>query len=158
MNLLSWKPAYALGIPSVDLEHQELIAMINATHVRLEQASEDVTDRDAIAAMLGEIHAAIAAHFALEERVMRTAGYAGYVAHKDDHENLLEQILAMMDVYAADPEQGRQQLSRSLSEWFGRHFSSFDASLHGELVACNSQSGSDPGDASRSQARREEES
>ncbi len=133
MNLLSWKPAYALGIPSVDSEHQELIAMINAAHARLDLASKDATEQEAVAAMLGEIHAGISAHFALEERVMQIAGYADYAAHKDDHENLLEQILDMMDVYAEDPEQGRLLLSRSLSDWFGRHFSSFDASLHGEL-------------------------
>jgi len=134
MSLLFWKPEYALGIPSVDLEHQEMIALINAAHARLNPASDSPIDRGAVAAMLGEIHAGIAAHFALEERLMRTAGYAEYAAHKDDHEKLLEQILDMMDVYAADPEQGRQQLSLGLSDWFGGHFSSFDARMHGELV------------------------
>lgn len=134
MNLLSWKPAYALGIPSVDLEHQQMIELINQAHARLDSASGQAINREAVSAMLGEIHAGIAAHFALEERLMRAAGYAGYTAHKDDHEQLLEQILDMMDVYAADPEQGRQQLSRSLSDWFGNHFSSFDARMHGELA------------------------
>ncbi len=133
MNLLSWKPAYALGIASVDREHQQMIASINAAHARLKIASIHATSRDAVAAMLGEIHAGIAAHFALEERLMRAVGYAGYAAHKHDHEKLLEQILDMMDVYAADPEQGRQQLALGLSGWFGGHFSSFDARMHGEL-------------------------
>jgi hemerythrin len=84
--------------------------------------------------MLGEIHAGIAAHFALEERLMRAAGYAEYAAHKDDHERLLEQILDLMDVYAADPEQGSRLLSEQLSDWFSRHFASFDARMHGKLV------------------------
>lgn len=134
MKLLSWKPEYALGIPSVDLEHREMIELINAAHGRLDIVTNAAADRDAVAAMLGEIHAGIAAHFALEERLMRTSNYREYPAHKGDHERLLEQILDLMDVFAADPEQGRQQLAHRLSDWFGGHFATFDARMHGELV------------------------
>ena len=130
MSLLAWKPAYSLGIPSVDLEHREMIALINEAHERLEGRA----DRESVEAMLGEIHAGIAAHFALEERLMRVAGYAEYEAHKGDHERLLEQILDLMDGYAADPERGRVQLGQRLSEWFRGHFASFDARMHGALV------------------------
>jgi hemerythrin len=130
MTLLKWKPAFSLGIPSVDLEHREMIAMINEAHEGLEGR----IDPASIEAMLGEIHAGIAAHFALEERLMRAAGYAEYGAHKDDHEKLLDQILDLMDVYAVDPENGREALQKGLSDWFGSHFATFDARLHGELV------------------------
>jgi hemerythrin len=130
MNLLVWKPSYSLGIPSVDLEHQEMIALINQAHAGLAGR----VDRSSIEAMLGEIHAGIAAHFALEERLMRAAGYAEYAAHKEDHERLLEQILDLMDGYAAYPEQGSRLLSERLSDWFAEHFASFDARLHSKLV------------------------
>jgi len=130
MTLLKWKPAFSLGIPSVDMEHREMIAMINEAHDGLEGR----IDPASIEAMLGEIHAGIAAHFALEERLMRAAGYAEYGAHKDDHEKLLDQILDLMDVYAVDPEGGREALQQGLSDWFGSHFATFDARLHGELI------------------------
>jgi len=107
-----------------------MIAMINEAHEGLEGR----IDPASIEAMLGEIHAGIAAHFALEERLMRAAGYAEYGAHKDDHEKLLDQILDLMDVYAVDPENGREALQKGLSDWFGSHFATFDARLHGELV------------------------
>jgi len=129
MKLLAWKPSYSLGIPSVDLEHREMIALINQAYAAL----QGKFDQAAVEAMLGEIHACIAAHFALEERLMRESGYAGYAAHKDDHERLLEQILDLMDGYAADPEAGGRELSERLSDWFGGHFASFDARLHGAL-------------------------
>ena len=29
MSLMKWKPSFSLGIPGVDLEHRELIEMIN---------------------------------------------------------------------------------------------------------------------------------
>ena len=129
MALLEWKPAYSLAIPSVDLEHRQMIAMINECYAALDQEPEPQAVRD----FLGDIHAGIAAHFALEERLMREAAFPGYPAHKEDHEALLDDIRELMDAYAKDPEAGRIQLRERLAAWFGRHFSTFDAQLHEQL-------------------------
>lgn len=126
MTLLQWKPAYTLGIPSVDHEHRELISMINEAYAHLEGSSGIA----AIEACLEEIYAGIASHFALEERHMREAEYAEYAAHKDEHEDLLDQIRDMMDEYASDPVTGRKTLQQCLADWFGAHFATFDARLH----------------------------
>jgi len=129
MTLLKWSPAYSLGIPSVDHEHRELIGMINSVYDHMAEAS----DPAAIESCLEDIYAGIASHFALEERHMREAAYEEYDAHKDEHENLLDQILDMLDEFADDPESGRKTLQNSLSDWFGTHFATFDARLHHNL-------------------------
>jgi hemerythrin len=126
MTLLQWKPAYTLGIPSVDHEHRQLIGLINEAYGHLEGSA----DPDAIERCLGDICAGIAAHFALEERHMREAGYAEYAAHKEEHEDLLDQIRDLMDEFAADPRSGRASLEQRLADWFGGHFATFDARLH----------------------------
>jgi len=126
MQLLQWKPSYALGIPSVDTEHRELIRVINAVYGQLENDH----DPDQVQAVLGDIHAQIAAHFALEERIMRAANYSEFVQHKDSHEELLDQIRDLMDSYAVDPETGKELLQSRLADWFGVHFATFDARLH----------------------------
>lgn len=129
MTLLKWKPAYTLGIPSVDYEHRELIAAINSVYRHMSESSEPAV----IEAGLEDIYAGIAAHFALEERHMREAGYEEYAGHKEQHEELLDQIRDMMDVFAEDPEAGRRTLQERLGDWFGRHFATFDARLHERL-------------------------
>jgi hemerythrin len=126
MQLLQWKPSFSLGIPAVDLEHRKLIGMINDVYARI----DDEHDAESVQIALADIHAGISAHFALEERVMREAAYPEYAAHKDNHEDLLDQIRDMMDSYADQPETGREMLRRSLSDWFGQHFATFDARLH----------------------------
>jgi len=126
MQLLQWQPSYSLGIPAVDLEHRQMIDTINEVYASV----EDQNDAPAVQAALAEIHAGIAAHFALEERVMKDAGHEEYAAHKDNHEALLDEIRDMMDVYADDPGAGRELLRRRLSDWFGLHFATFDARLH----------------------------
>lgn len=129
MTLLEWKPEYCVGDAAIDHEHEHMIGQINALY---DQLGESV-DAETIEAVLGEIHADISAHFALEERLMREASYAEYEDHKKDHEDLLDQIHDLMDSFYADPSEGQELLKSQLSGWFGRHFSTFDARLHQKL-------------------------
>jgi hemerythrin len=129
MTLLTFKPEYSVGIDSMDHEHRQLIRLIN----ELYEEMKDRHDPASIEQFLGDIHAAIASHFALEERLMQKAGYEEFEAHKEDHENLLDQIGDMMDEFDQDHERGAEMLERSLSGWFSNHFSTFDARLHGKL-------------------------
>ena len=126
MTLLKWKSAYSLAIPSVDLEHREMIALINQCY---DQLGENA-DNDSIERFLGEIHSGISAHFALEEQLMLRAAYPEYEAHKEDHEELLDEIRDLMDQYVENPDAGAAILQERLANWFGRHFSTFDARLH----------------------------
>ncbi|MDH4049752.1 MAG: hemerythrin family protein [Gammaproteobacteria bacterium] len=131
MKLLDWKSQYSVGVESVDFEHRQMIDLINELYTELSERR----DPDSIEQFLGDIHSAISMHFALEERIMQEAGYEEFSAHKEDHEDLLDQIRNMMDVFADDTEAGFPELGKRLSDWFGAHFSTFDARLHGKLGA-----------------------
>ena len=129
MTLIRWKPSFSLGIPSVDHEHRELIGAINTVYDSMQADASQET----IESCLEDIYADVASHFALEERHMRDSDYEEYEAHKDEHEDLLDQIRDMMDLYEDDPESGRLLLQQKLSDWFGIHFATFDARLHHKL-------------------------
>jgi hemerythrin len=129
MSLLQWKPEFSVGIDAMDDEHREMIDLINETYQRLASDS----DSDQVEECLGEIFNTISMHFALEEKMMRNANYAEFQAHKEDHEDLLDRLRDLMDEFVDDPKAGATQLEQSLSDWFGDHFSTFDARLHGQL-------------------------
>ncbi|MBT8136807.1 MAG: bacteriohemerythrin [Gammaproteobacteria bacterium] len=129
MTLIEWKKEYSVGVASIDQEHQELIELINDIYTRMRDPLSVAT----IDYHLGEISSNIAAHFALEERVMREARYDELDAHKEDHEKLLDEIHDLIDRFAADPESGRELLQERLSDWFANHFATFDARLHKKL-------------------------
>lgn len=129
MTLLRWKPEFSVGDAAIDHEHELMIQQINTLYDQLGSP----VDAAAVEAALGEIHADISAHFALEERLMREANYIEYADHKDDHEELLDQIHELMDDYHQNPESGQELLKLKLSGWFGRHFATFDARLHSKL-------------------------
>lgn len=129
MKLLEWRPEFSVGNAAVDHEHRELIDLINSIHAGVSQGA----DRDQLASGLGEIYAQIAAHFALEEKMMRDADYAGYGVHKDDHESLLDQLAEIIDAVELEGKHQEQALSSALNLWFSEHFRTHDARLHGRL-------------------------
>ena len=126
MNYLQWREEFSIGVDSVDFEHQELMDMINMIYAELDNRR----DVEEIKRTMGEVHAEISAHFALEERIMRYARYAEFEEHKNDHENLLDQIRTMMEAIENDPENALDVLSETLADWFRSHFVTFDARLH----------------------------
>ena len=126
MNLINWRNEFRVGVAEVDYEHQELIELINTLH---QSVLEGVT-REQVVAGLGEIFAQIAAHFALEEKVMRETRYPAYREHKADHEVLLDDLRDIMDEVEDDGDFDETQLSMDLDRWFSDHFRTHDAKLH----------------------------
>lgn len=126
MPLIQWKKEFETGVADVDHEHRELVDLINRLHEQVQAGA----DRERIAEFLGEVFARIAAHFALEESIMRKHDYDEYTAHKSEHEKLLDDIRDIMD--AAEADYGTA-LSDTVKDWFVNHFKSKDARLHKKL-------------------------
>jgi len=129
MSLIQWKPEFSVGNAAVDHEHRELIQLINDVHAAVGSGAR----RGRLAAGLGEIYAQIAAHFALEEKIMRDTGYADFGPHKADHESLLDQLADIIDGVEMGKKLDERDLSFRLSRWFTEHFSTHDAKLHRRL-------------------------
>ena len=129
MNLITWKDEFSVGVAAVDFEHRELIELINGLDADMQKDATQTTVVEA----LGEIYARISAHFALEEKVMREAGYDGFATHKHDHERLLDELLDVIDTVDDAGHYDRAGLSRDLDRWFSDHFRTHDARLHQRL-------------------------
>jgi len=129
MSLIDWRDEFSVGVDAIDHEHREMINLIND----LDAAMQEEASHGAVVATLGDIYARIAAHFALEEKIMRNAAYAGYSAHKQDHELLLDSLLNVIDAVDADGHYDRDALSHILDTWFSEHFRTHDAKLHQAL-------------------------
>jgi hemerythrin len=129
MSLITWKDEFSVGVAAVDLEHRELIELIN----RLDTDMHEYATQTTVVEALGEIYARISAHFALEEKIMREADYEGFANHKKDHELLLDELLNVIDNVDDAGRYDRTGLSRQLDSWFSDHFRTHDAKLHQRL-------------------------
>ena len=126
MTVLQWREEFSIGIEEVDHEHRELIELIRNLQQNL-QAGADV---DEVINVLGEIYAQIAAHFALEEKMMRKTRYPALADHKEDHETLLDDLRDIMDEVEDEGVLDEAQLTDDLDRWFSDHFKTHDAKLH----------------------------
>jgi hemerythrin len=125
--LIEWRKEFETGVAEVDFEHRELVNLINALHSEIEAEAP----RERISSFLGEVFAKIAAHFALEETVMRKHGYDDYAAHKAEHETLLDEIRDIMDAHEeGDADDYGTALGDTVAAWFVNHFKTRDARLH----------------------------
>ncbi len=124
---IKWTDNFSIGVASVDQEHRELVSLVNSVITAMEGDESTDTVLDG----LGEVYAKIAAHFALEELLMRRESYRDYMLHKEDHERLLDEIRDLMDVYEdGSYHDNRDEFIDEIAEWFVRHFSTMDAKLH----------------------------
>ena len=129
MSIIDWRDEFSVGVASVDQEHREMIGLIN----ELDDAMGQDADHATVIGTLGEIYARIAAHFALEEKIMRDVSYVDLSSHKEDHENLLDALSMIIDGVDEEGRYDRGRLSRELDEWFTNHFRTNDAKLHRRL-------------------------
>ena len=125
MSLVEWRSEFETGIPGVDHEHRQLVELVNELPGVL-----DAQPNAAAMKVLGDIHAAVAAHFALEERMMRESRYDEYREHKADHDRLLDEFRDLMDDYEAGAWVDRDRFAGVVAEWFATHFRTRDARLH----------------------------
>jgi len=116
---LEWTEAYSIGIAPLDYEHRNLFSTLNWLHGEFDRHE----DADRIEDTLGdEIHARMAAHFALEEKVMRENKYARYAEHKAEHDALLDDLTEAMVRYVAEPsDEITDDLKGRLTAWILDH-------------------------------------
>ena len=126
-KLVDWRDEFEIGIPEVDYEHRAMIDLINSTYTDLLLGNASADE------LLGEIYLRISSHFALEEKDMMAMQWTEFEQHKNDHENLLDQLRDIMDDVAASAEVDSEHLGARLSAWFTDHFGTFDARLHRAL-------------------------
>lgn len=126
MVLIDWNEDFAVGIPEVDNDHQELIQDINDLYEQLGSDLHELTVMD----FLGAVYAEAREHFIREEDLMLEHDYPGYEDHKAEHEQFLERMGELMDEYQDDVHNEEGGMSLWLSHWFVNHFQGHDAYLH----------------------------
>jgi hemerythrin len=126
MVLIEWKDEFCVGIADVDHEHQEIINLINNLHDAMSGENATISVMD----FLGEIYSHVSAHFALEEKIMRSHKYDQYTEHKADHERLLDELRDIMDDYEENAYFSDEEFAGQVERWFTDHFKTKDARLH----------------------------
>ena len=125
-TLLRLDDSFLIGIDELDYEHKVLIDDINRLHEELARHDE----KSEIERCLGDIHARMQAHFALEEHVMKERKYEFFDEHKREHEALLNSYTEGMVQFLNDTGvSASPPIEDSLKHWVVEHIRSSDKKM-----------------------------
>jgi hemerythrin len=109
-------------VPEIDAEHRTIFAKAGELH----QAVLAEKDTAELQALLKDLIAHAAKHFAHEEEMMRAASYPGYEWHKGQHDALRAKVRSAQRRMKAGQPDGTLELLKYLSEWLKNHTSVTD--------------------------------
>ncbi|HLN64024.1 MAG TPA: bacteriohemerythrin [Symbiobacteriaceae bacterium] len=89
--MFQWHPDLALGVPTVDAQHQEIFRRIN----RLLEAARNGEGRKELADTLEFLTQYVVQHMAAEELIMIRAAYPDYAAHRQQHLEFMNQVFQL---------------------------------------------------------------
>lgn len=83
-----WRDEYALGIAEIDDQHETLLEYIT----EFEKAVEGKAHWNTVQPLIARARECAKFHFAVEESLMQIVGYPRFVAHRAEHQHVLEQL------------------------------------------------------------------
>ena len=122
MAIITWNDNLSVGVKSIDLQHQELIRMINDLH----DAMKTGKAKNVLGEIIGGLLIYTKTHFSTEERLLQQHDYTQLPQHKIEHEKFVREI----SDFKKDFDEGRLGLSIKiitfLKDWLLNHIKGTD--------------------------------
>ncbi len=131
MPLITWSAQLSVGIESIDRDNiKKLINMINA----LNDAIADGSSKDIMQKIFDGLAVYTEKHFGYEERLFAQYGYEETVAHKAEHEALLNQVVELKKKMESGDFMIGIEVMAFLKEWLTNHIMRTDKAYSKFLV------------------------
>ncbi len=124
-----WSPAYSVNIQAIDDQHRELVSILNRLFVAVAKREGD----QAIVGILDALLTYTGTHFALEERLMKQAGYEDYEAHKAEHRKLLAELDQLCKKHMIEEKAIYFEMLSFLKTWLRAHIQGVDTKYSAAL-------------------------
>lgn len=117
MALLRWHSRYSAGVKALDDEHKVLIATLNELHAAMMKGK----GKSVANPILKRLLEYTSSHFATEERLMSSCGFAGLAEHRTRHEKLTNQVVEYLGRHQKSEGDMYIPLLHFLRDWFRVH-------------------------------------
>jgi len=121
--LFPWSEEYQVGIGFVDVQHEQLVDIIN----RLHQAMLAGKGKQVVGKALEELILYAQAHFIEEEKVLESCGYPEFPALHVENERLTYAVLEFHQKLMSNQLGLTDAVMGFLKDWLGEHMQSVDA-------------------------------
>jgi hemerythrin len=120
-----WKKQYAVGVPAIDEQHQEIFRRIEKLH----QALWDGQSPDELIRTLAFLDDYTQAHFRAEEALMEAHAYALLPQHRAEHADLIRQLAGWKAEAARGGLRLTMEVATTLATWLRAHIAMSDRAL-----------------------------
>lgn len=114
---MDWKQDYSVGMPDIDQQHKQLLAIINRLHDVMKAGSPHVQLMSVVNELVDYTHQ----HFAYEERMLIAAKYPDVEEHIRKHRSMTTQVAAYREKVRDDKASAPLQLMEFLKAWLSHH-------------------------------------
>jgi hemerythrin len=121
-KLIEWSDDLSVGIQEIDEQHKVLVNLVNEMH-------DAVKGHDAGGHAMSVLDMLVdytRIHFAVEESLMRIFEYPKYADHKQQHEQLLREVLTLRAELQSGKERIGLKLLHFLRMWLANHIQESD--------------------------------
>jgi methyl-accepting chemotaxis protein len=131
MQLIAWDSAFVTGLAELDKHHKNYIDTINRYYGMM------MTGDGGAGALklLAFIEREMPAHFAAEEREMRTRNYPETAQHLEGHRIFLERLKTSRAALERNDPAAAAEMFKFLAKWTREHFTNYDRNLARFLAA-----------------------
>lgn len=125
MALIEWDDTWVCGIDIIDLQHMNLVAVINELYDSVSQGENDAHVTEA----LQKLKEYTQYHFTEEQGIMSTYGYPDYDGHRRAHVQFEQEIEELdLDRLLGDEDVSIRALT-FLKQWLFQHIKGVDMKL-----------------------------
>ena len=117
MPLFEWSDKFSVNVREMDQQHKKLFGLINDFY---EALFED-TEMEIIEKIFEGLLDYTEVHFAREEELMKQYSFSGCSVQKQQHENLVNEVLDMNKRYLADDKEVSVRIAILLRDWLQDH-------------------------------------
>ena len=130
MALITWSDEFSVGVPSIDEQHKKLVNMINGLNDSLEKGEAN----EMIVKIFNGLAVYTQKHFAYEEELFAEHGYPAQASHKQEHDDLINQVVELKKKLDAGDFMIGAELMSFLKKWLTNHILGSDKQYSGFLV------------------------
>lgn len=119
---IEWSADLELGIPEIDKQHRELVAILNRLYDAVERGEREEGIQSALegAARYADYH------FSSEEKFMESIHYPDLDAHRRLHEMYVQEYRSMAERYQQGDQRVIRDLAAFLLSWLYTHIQKAD--------------------------------
>jgi len=123
MGIVKWDGSLAMGIETIDIQHEELFRVINSMYDKMQREN---MEHNALVEALDSLRSYVKYHFRTEEKLMEERGYPELEQHRKEHELFSERIYLFAQRPLDQTGETLEEMQSFLLNWLIKHIQRTD--------------------------------